>query len=101
MAEVLCLRAPAFMGGAAMGAGAGAGWEKFCGLKKGLACMPNPPWAPPMGRGAAWGGCCDPNWLSHGLGAGVGAGVSWLRVTLGFWEAKRESRADMSGGLPG
>lgn len=80
---------------------AAAGWEKLCGLKKGLPCIPNPPATPPRGAdvpcswvGAFW---VPPNGCSHVLLVPVGAlGPIWLRETLGGLGLKRLSRADMS-----
>lgn len=87
-------------------AGAATGCEKFCGLKKGLACAPNPPCIP-IGAtcaGAVWEGWPVPNWLSHWVGAvvpGHGLGAIWFMLTLGLFCVKRESKADMFVGLPG
>lgn len=85
---------------------AAAGWEKFCGLKKGLACIPNPPATPPIGTVApciwVWALGVPPNCCSHVLLVpGSGFGPIWLRVTLGWLGLKRLSRADMSGALFG
>lgn len=84
-------------------AGAATGCEKFCGLKKGLACIPNPPCIPigAAGTGAVWEGWPVANWLSHGEGAMVpGLGAIWFMLVLGLLGVKSESRADKSGGLP-
>lgn len=104
LTEVVCFIIPVFVAGGATGC------EKFCGLKKGLACLPKPPCIPPaipIGAacmGAVWEGWPVPNWLSHGEGAVVpvaGFGAIWFRLTLGLLEVKRESRTDISGGLLG
>ena len=78
------------------------GCAKFCGLKKGLACIPKadcpitftcvPITELPI-PGDPWGGT---NWLSHWFGFCCD---NWFMLTLGFWGPKRLLRADISVGL--